>query len=851
MDNRLAEPHLIQFVQIAAFRINGRRLLLISYILTNYLKRRFAMEALIEDRVKEKTPILSGFMYEKPVLSDRIKGLRDIFHAAKWEIDIDRMKYYTEAYKETEGQLPAMRNAKGLEKTLANMTIRIDDEELIVGAKSSKRYSAPSAIEVGGARGYATLALACYKSGKTVPEVMPDGFLGRSAEFLKHVHAFTEEEYKLISEEIFPYWGIDVPDKVNAMAGLGGIFSGGKVPPMPWHHISVGLEKPIKMGLKGIARQAADRLKELDPNETDYEKKKVFLEAVQVSCDAVIMFAGRYTRMAEEKAQTATPQRKKELLEIAERCRRVPGETPRTFMEALQTIYLIQMAVIVSHGDVVICPGRVDQYLFPFYKDDIDAGRITPEQALEAIEEYQIKTAYSFNGPGVFTIGGVDKNGEDVTNDISHLFVEAHRNLKGLCNGIAARISEKTPRDFLSKICEVNRHTAGIAIYNDEVQIRDLMESGGYKLEDARNWCNIGCTEITGSANNNGNTAVGLFHVPCLEMALNEGRAMMSGWQPMGVPTPPAASFKTFEEVKNAFAAQVAHAIAKTVKGLEDREPKVPEVFAQPLLSATIEGCIESATDMYAGGARYNHATIGNQGLATQADSLTAIKWAVFDKKRITMEELVKHLRNNFKGAEEVRQMLLNAPKYGNDDPYADEMALWVVQNFVDELKKHKYWMKNGTLRGLMISSATHQYEGMVVGATPDGRLAGMPVSNGMSPSNATEKNGLTAALLSGAATASIPLGDGSSFNITFNPSLLQGDERLDKFTSMVEGYLSMGGRQLNPNPVSKETLVDAQKNPQNYPELQVKVSGYSARFIDIHKSLQDDIIRRTGFEAC
>lgn len=809
------------------------------------------MEALKVEPVVEKVLKASGmFMYEKPYLSERIKELRDAYHAAKWEIDIDRMRYYTEAYKETEGKLPPMRNAKGLEKTLANMTIRIDDEELIVGAKSSKRYSAPTAIEVGGARGYATLALACYKSGKTVPEVMPDGFLGRSAEFLKHTSEFTDEEYRLITEEIFPYWGIKVSDKIGEMVGLGGVFKG-KVPPIPWHHISVGLEKPLKMGLKGIARQAADRMRELDPQEIDYEKRKDFLEAVQISCDAVVMFARRYAALAEEKAGTASPQRKKELLDIAARCRRVPGETPRTFMEALQLIYLIQMAVIVSHGDVVICPGRVDQYLYPFYRDDIAAGRITRKDALEAIEEYQIKTAYSFNGPGVFTIGGVDKNGEDVTNDVSHLFVEAHRNLKGLCNGIAARISAKTPREFLTKICEVNRHTAGIAIYNDEIQIRDLMQSGGYSLEDARDWCNIGCTEITGTANNNGNTAVGLFHVPCLEMALNEGCASLSGWQQMGLKTPPASTFKTFEDVKKAFAAQVAHAIEKTVRGIDEREPKVSEIFAQPLLSATIEGCIESATDMYAGGAKYNHATIGNQGLATQADSLTAIKWAVFDKKLITMEELVKHLRNNFKGAEEVRQTLLNAPKYGNDDAYADEIALWVVQNYVNELKKHKYWLKNGTLRGLMISSATHQYEGMVVGATPDGRLAGMPVSNGMSPSNAMEKNGLTAALISGAATASVPLGDGSSFNIMFNPTLIQEDEQLDKFTSMVEAYLTIGGRQLNPNPVSKEILIDAQKHPENYPELQVKVSGYSARFIDIHKSLQDDIIRRTGFESC
>ena len=807
------------------------------------------MEAIQEVGLEKKTSATAmGLLNEQPFLSDRVKGLRDTYRSAKWEIDVDRMKYFTEAYKETEGKFPTMRNARGLEKTLANMTIRIDDEELIVGAKSSKRYSAPGAIEVTGILGYTSLALALYKKGKTVPEMMPQGFGRRSADFLKHITEFTEEEYRLITEEILPYWGIELSDSPTSMFSRGrSEFSGMRA--VPWSHVSLGLEKLLAIGLKGIARQASDRMKTLDPNETDYETKRNFLEAIQVSIDAVIMFAERYANLAEAQAETATPQRKKELLEIAERCRRVPADKPRTFMEALQSIYLLQMAVIVSHGDTVICPGRVDQYLNPFYQDDIAAGRITREQALEAIEEYQIKTAYSFNGPGVFTIGGLGKDGEDATNDISHLFVEAHRNLKGLCNGIAARISQKTPRDFLTKVCEVNRHTAGIAIYNDEVHIRDLVQDG-YAIEDARDWSNIGCTEITGTANNNGNTAVGLFHLPLLEMALNEGASMLSGWKKKGLSTPPVSEMKSFEDVKKAFADQVANAIEDVVKGVEEREPNVQKVFAQPLLSATIEGCIETATDMYAGGARYNSASIGNQGLATQADSLAAIKWAVFDKKLLSLEELVKHMRNNFKDAEEVRQQLLNAPKYGNDDPYVDEIAEWITENFSNELKKHKYWL-DGPYRGLMISSGTQHIEGMMVGATPDGRLAGTPVSNGMSPSNSMEKNGLTAALLSGAKVSGASLSDGSAFNVSFNPMMIEKDEQLDKFTAVVEGYLASGGRQVQFNPISRETLLDAQKHPENYPDMQVKVSGYSARFIDIQKSLQDDIIARFNHDKC
>jgi formate C-acetyltransferase len=809
------------------------------------------MEAIREKGFEKKSPLTNmGFMYEKPYLSDRVKGLRDTYRSAEWGIDVDRMKYFTEAYKETEGEFPAMRNARGLEKALANMTIRIDDEELLAGAKSSRRYSAPGSIEVTGLHAYETLALALYRKGKTVPEVLPRGFGRRSAEFLKHITEFTEEEYRLITEEILPYWGIEISDSLLSRTGPSAITrSPGNMPAIPWSHVSLGIEKLLKTGLRGIAREAADRISLLDSQESDYGKKKNFLEAIQVSTDAVCRFAERYASLAEEKAETAAPGRKKELLEIAGRCRRVPAETPRTFMEALQSIYLVQMAVIVSHGDTVICPGRVDQVLDPFYKEDMKAGRITPEQALEAIEEYQIKTAYSFNGPGVFTIGGLGKDGEDATNDVSHLFIEAHRNLKGLCNGIAARISEKTPRNFLMKVCEVNRHTAGVAIYNDEVHIRDLVQDG-YAMEDARNWCNIGCTEITGSANNNGNTAVPLFHLPLLEMALNEGRSMASGWKQTGASTPPASGFKSFEDVKKAFADQVARAIERTVREVEKREPRVQKVCAQPLLSATIEGCIESGTDLYAGGARYNSASIGNQGLATQADSLAAIKWAVFDKKLFTLEELVHHMRNNFKGAEDVRRQLLNAPKYGNDDPYVDEIAEWVVQNFAGELKKHKYWL-GGPYRGLMISSGTQNMEGMLVGATPDGRLAGAAVSNGMSPTNAMEKNGLTAALLSAAKASTVPLSDGSALNVNFNPLMIQKDEQLDKFAAVIEGYLAMGGRQVQFNPISRETLLDAQQHPENYPELQVKVSGYSARFIDIQKNLQDDIIRRTSFESC
>lgn len=787
---------------------------------------------------------------------DRITRLKRDCLDSKPVVDVDRMKYFTESYKKTEGELPAVRAAKGLDETLSKMDISIGDDELIVGVRSSKKWGRTLYIE--GGMALPMLRPAIQKSRKA---------LETGAE---HPAKLTEEEMRAINEDILPYW----KGKTAGALAKKRVKEKG-IPPdllmqlLPIHsemyrferdeddaiamqgHVTVGIEKPIKMGFKGIARQAAERMVKLDKNDTDYLKKKDFLDAVQISANAMCKLAERYARLAEEMAEKAEPSRKAELLAISERCRRVPAEPPTNFMEAVQSAYFTQLGVLISYGDgSVTCPGRIDQYLYPSYEKDIAAGRITQEEALEAIMEYSIKVGYTSNGPNDFTIGGIDRNGDDAVNEVSHMFLEAHRNLKGLRNSLAVRISENTPRDFLMKACDVHRYTAGISFYNDEVVIRDLM-ADGYSLEDARDYGNVGCTEITGCGNNNGYTASAvMFHVACLEMALNEGGWSVAGWRKLGAPTPPVSTFKTFEDVKKAFSDQIAREIENTVRNIHSRDQIFAEYYPQPLLSATIEGCVESAKDITSGGAKYNSASIGNQGLATQADSLAAIKWAVFDKKLLTMEELVKHLRNNFKGAEEIRQQLLNAPKFGNDDPYVDDIAIWIENNFLNELKKHPYWM-SGPHRGMMISSATQTAEGMLCGATPDGRLAGAAVSNGISPTNQMERNGLTATLCSVAKASTVPLSDGTSLNVNINPSTIMTDEGLDKFASMIEGYFAMGGRQVQFNPVTTETLRDAQKHPENYPELLVKVTGFSARFIELTRDIQNDIIARTEFSSC
>ena len=810
---------------------------------------------------------------ESQYVPERIKKLRDRLLSTSFKLDIERAKYYTRVYKQTEGQAPCLRAAKGLEETLRNMTIWIEEEELIVGSKSAKDWADPLYIEANINHANIMLALALYGTGKTVEEWLAEdpgvrnGSLGaRGPSFWKEMPNISEGEYRELKEEIVPYWKDrtvharkraiwkenDIPS--GASVAMGGWFVS-DIPPQG--HVTVGIKKALDMGFRGIARQAAERLEvfreEFEKGKLEeqaYLRKKDFLEAAQITAEAVCEFAERYARLAEEMAERAEGQRRLELLKIAERCRHIPAEPPRNFMEALQTVWLTQVVVLISYGgNSITCPGRVDQFLYPYYRQDLAAGRITHDQALEAIMEYIVKLATNvYFGPNNVTIGGVDRNGEDVVNEVSYLFLEAHKRLKGCGRvGLAVRISPKTPREFLTKACEVHRECAGIAFHNDEVVIRGLLEDG-YSLEDAQDYSIVGCSEPTGTGNNNGYTATnGILPAAILELVLNEGKRYVTGWKQVESPVASISSFKTFEDVKKAFIEQLSRAVENSVKAGYLKDQVVAENFPLPLLSSTIEGCVESGEDVTRGGARYNHVAIGTSSLSTGSDSLAAIRWAVFEQKLLTMEELGECLRSNFQGKEDIRQRLLHAPKYGNDDSFADELAVWVADVHNKEVRKHRFWM-GGVHRPYILSSATHVAWGATIGASADGRLAGTPLSSGITPTNGTERNGLTAVLRSAAKVGAIPVSDGMILNAIINPVTIKTEEGLSKFASLVEGYFALGGRQVQFNPIGKGMLLDAQKHPENYTELVVKVSGFSFRFIDLPKRVQDDVIARTEF---
>ncbi|MBA3031278.1 MAG: hypothetical protein FP816_21025 [Desulfobacteraceae bacterium] len=803
-----------------------------------------------------KTPF-EGFEKNQPY-SDRIARMKYDLLSSSYEADIERARYYTQAYRETEGSLPAIRAAKGLEKTLRHMSIKIDDDELLVGAKTIKKVAGPIGIE----RSLSSLMsfVGIQFQGKDVDAIrFMDKVGGNSPEFLKGYLNLPDEMVHEFSNEILPYWeGKDLHSRMVDQWRKEGVLREGEPTKGPvgaggmQGHVTVGLQKVLDLGFSGIAHQAKTQLDRLKNDAPLYDKRKDFLEAVQISANAVIEHARRYADLAETMARTSSGGRKKELCDIANRSRKVPELPAGNFMEALQSIWMTQITTVISYGeDSIFAPGRVDQLLYPYYQKDVEAGLLTKEQAIDIIEEYLVKlSTFIAFGANNITIGGMDKNGASAVNAMSYLFLEAHENIKGLRNGLAVRISENTPRSFLRKVVETHRRTAGVAFFNDTVIIRDLNQDG-YPLQDARNYSIVGCVEPTGTGNNNGYTASNSIRLSAiLEMALHEGRQFGADWQQMGSKTPLPDTFESIEDVKKAFVDQLQYNMALMVKRANIKDKLFADAFPTPLLSSTIEGCVESGLDLTSGGSKFNHGGVSARALATVANSLAAIQWAVFEEKLVTMAELVEHLKNNFKGAEALRQKIINfAPKYGNADPKVDDIAVWVAKVYSEEARKHACIL-GGVYRPLLVASGTHVYEGRDTGATPDGRLAKQPVSNGISPANGTEKNGMTSVFHSVCAVSAIPMPDGTGMNMNFNPAMIQSEEGLEKLTSMLEAYFEMGGRHIQFNPYSKETLKDAQQNPKNYPDLMVKVSGYSYRYIDLSKALQDDILTRTEFSA-
>ena len=652
------------------------------------------------------------------------------------------------------------------------------------------------------------------------------------------------EEFKRIEAEL-----IEKSERILSR----GLSCGGITP----GHIIQNHAKVLQKGFRGIKEEAEGLLER-----TASEAKREFLKAIIICCDAVGDFSHRYAEEARRLAKKERgTRRKEELLKVAEVCDRVPYNPARTFHEALQATWFSHMVEMIaeSYPGPGISHGRLDQYLYAFYRRDIDEGRLSREEAKELFQCFSVKHNYAYDyqttgGPHgrnagfgqLITLGGQGANGEDLTNDLTYLILESFQELNMLEPKLNLRIHSATPKELLFKTSQMIRDTQGSPfILNFDKVVIEALEGEGMSHEDAVDYGVVGCLENTAQGKDTSGTVDVHFNVAkSVELALNDGEDWRSG-ERMGAATGDPLKFESFEQVLEAYKQQLKATI-QYVTGITSACDALRGKYVPcPFLSAVIDGCMEKGRDIRDGGAIYNFTTFNGVGIATAADSLAAIKKVVFEDKRLTMEELLQALRTNFEEKEDIRQILLTrAPKFGNDDDYVDSIAREIFRFWCQELSQ--YVTPTGKrVRAGYLSWNHFIHDGAFTAATPNGRRAGEPISNGVCPSQGCDVKGPTAAMKSVAKLGFDILPSGASHTISINPTALQTDEQLDKFAALLRTYNELGGTSLQFNVIDAETLRDAQRNPESYQNLLVRVTGYNAYFVGMSRALQDEIIAR------
>ena len=824
---------------------------------------------------------------------------------------MERAKFYTDSYRETEGEHPSIRAAKAIQRTFENMTIRIYPEEILVGNRSSRFIAPPIAPERGDMNyvleyillelkrfGYVITPehekvlfdeIIPYWKGKSVREIKVTRLdqAGLSSklnfsfkEILHKLRAFSVRDFlsMVMRQDKPPEPAKGIRGKLRKFGKIIGLLvklvrmfgaiQGGTADNIKGRgrcidtqaHIVVGHANVLRQGFKAIKNRALERMETVET-----EDQRNFLKSIVIICETMRDFSLRFSELAKTKAaKEKDPERKEELLEIARICEKVPWLPPESFQEALQAHWFTQNAVIISYGaGSGITPGRVDQFLYPYYKRDIDSGKITEDEALRLIEEYIIKInnnvviwpnilGVNLNHLGSdienITLGGITREGKDAVNELTYLFIEGLRNTK-LATSASFRISKKSPKEYIRKATELHRELNGPAFFNDDIAVPTLMNDG-YSLEAARDFCLVGCVEPNGSGDTFGATGGSKIYFPTiLDVIFNRGKTSFFGNFDT-IDTGDPVDFKTFDDFLHAYNKQMECMVSMCAKATDIRDDIWAEYYHNPLISSTIDGCIENAQDMTIGSAIYNFGAIGAGGLGTAVDSLAAIKKFVYDDKSIEMKDVVHAIKHNFKRNEILRQKLKNGPKFGNDNDYVDSIAVELVDKFCTMVSSHER-SRGGHYKGSLISYGLNVYEGAMEPATPDGRKAGQPLSNSISPSNGAEMNGPTATLNSLAKIDHAKIGFGNSLNMKFPSYFLQTDKGLEIFETLILSYFDMGGYHVQFNVIGADILRDAQFHPENYEDLVVRVSGYAAYFTRLGRKIQDDIIERTEFCNC
>ena len=778
----------------------------------------------------------------------RTKKLREASVTTKPHISIERAVLFTEAYKKWEGsvEMPVLR-ALSFKHFMENRTLCINDGELIVGEKGDSAQGAPTYPEI-----------CCH----TIEDmnVMNDRDI---VDF-----SVTEEDKRIQEEIIIPFWEKRQTRRkiVNAMspewrrAYEAGMFTEFMEQRAPGHTVCGDII--YRKGFADLKKDIETEIANLDfLNDREAYDKKADLEAMAIACDAMIVYGKRYAELARKMAaETTDEQRKKDLLLIAENCDVVPEHAPKTFHQAIQMYWFVHVGITTELNTWdAFSPGRLDQHLNPFYERDVEEGRLTREGAQELLECMWVKfnnqpappkVGITLKESGTYAdfvnlnTGGIRPDGQDGVNEVSYIILDVMDEMKLIQPSSNVQISRKTPQKFLKRACEISRKGWGQpAFYNTEAIIQELLNAGK-TIEDARLGGTSGCVE-TGCFGKEAYVLTGYINLPkILELTLNNGFDKYTGKQ-VGLETGDPREFKTYEELFEAYKKQLHYMVDVKVRGNAIIEKICAEHMPCPLMSSIVDDCIAKGKDYQRGGARYNTRYIQGVGIGTITDSLSAIKYNVYDNEKFSMDTLLKAMEANFEGYEAELNMVKNkTPKYGNDDDYADDIMKEVFNLYHGEVTGRPT-VNGGEYRVDMLPTTCHVYFGEVMGASPNGRLAEKPVSEGISPEKGGDTNGPTAVIKSCAKMDHLITG-GTLLNQRFAPSVVQGEEGLDNMANLIRAYFNMDGHHIQFNVFDKNVLLAAQKNPDEYKDLIVRVAGYSDHFNNLSRALQDEIIGRT-----
>lgn len=785
-------------------------------------------------------------------MSERIARLRQQSLDAVPSLSSERAELLTRFYQENVELMSApVRRGLAFQYLMEHKTICINQDELIVGEKGPAPKAAPTYPE-----------LCCHS--------LRDLDILNSRE--KIAFTVAPRVRQVYEESIIPFWQgktmrelifQEMTDEWRA-AYEAGIFTEFMEQRSPGHTV---LDDKIYhkgfLDFKQDIRRSLDSLDYLgDPEAYDKQEE---LKAMDLCADALIRFADRHAQKAQQLAQVEkNPNRKEELERIAQVCTHVPAHAPRDFWEALQYYWFVHLGVTTELNPWdAFNPGKLDQHLFPFYKRGLEEGTLTRQQAEELLQCFWIKFNNQPAPPKVgvtaaesstytdfaqINTGGVKEDGSDAVNEVTYLILDVIEEMRLLQPSSSVQVSKKNPDRFVKRAAKIIRTGFGQpSVFNTDIVVQELVRQGK-SVVDARNGGTSGCVE-TGAFGKENYNLTGYFNLPkVLEITLNNGVDPRTGRR-IGLETGDPTQFQSFGELLAAYEKQLNYFVEIKIRGNNVVERLYANYMPAPLLSLLISDCIAKGKDYHNGGARYDTSYIQGVGIGTISDAMTAIQYHIFDKKTLTMEELMATLRDNFEGHERTRQMLVNkTPKYGNDDDYADDVMVAIFESYFNAIDGRKN-SRGGVYRVNLLPTTCHVYFGSVLGATPDGRTAGKPVSEGISPVQGADRRGPTAVLKSVSKMDHVRTG-GTLLNQKFTPQLLKGDDGLDKLVHLVRTYFKLDGHHIQFNVVDADTLRAAQKDPQQYRDLIVRVAGYSDYFCDLSESLQEEIIARTAHQS-